>query len=187
MPKTAAKDDSALSLMETGSKKLIQQIEDNIKEVATQKLIPFYCRGDAIVKRIKSLMEASRKEIILRRDEGQAAGDEGQHRLFTFDGLSLQVQSKGGKRLNVDKAEKRLKKLGIYEECVDLTISEGVENLSKFLRKHRAELKEFGIVVTPVLNEEKIDSLAKLNKIGLEDVAYMYEDKGISYSLVPVK
>jgi hypothetical protein len=92
---------------------------DHAEMISTRPLNIFYVKADLISKAIEELKKKSRGVIIGRRDEGETAGDQGQHREFRYSTpegeVTLTIQRRQAWTPDVKRLELLLKTKGLWQ------------------------------------------------------------------------
>jgi hypothetical protein len=169
--------------VESTPQELIRQIDADASLVPTRSLVPFYVQGHKIVAQINALLDKAKAELKARRDEGKPYGMEGEHRKLQFGDFSVQVESRKKWTLDPVLAAEYLKKRGLWEDACNLVIESGVEELQQFLAKNKKFVRESGLQVTEVLNEDKVQALVQLKKIPLADFESLIRKGEPTYAL----
>lgn len=185
MPKPTASEAPVLALEES-STTLIAQIESNAALVPTEKLIPFYVHGDVISKRLKDLAGKVRAAILDRLSEGQVHGKEGKSRKFVIGGCEVVAEYRQSVPIIHEKAEELLRKKKLWGDAINLEIEGGGAELQKFLRKHRTALKEAGVVLREVMDEDKVKAMAEAGFITPDELKSILDlEHPPTYALKP--
>lgn len=119
--------------------------------IPTKPLNVFYVMADSIEKAIKDLKEKCRPVIIGRRNEGEPAGDKGQHRQFCYTTpqgeVTLTVQERITQRPDPEKLETLLKEKSLWE--IAQTTSLDLEKVEGLRLAGMLTAEELASVSTP--------------------------------------
>jgi len=174
-------------------KQLIELVDaGQIANIPTNRLAPLYIVLDALNKRIVKLLEKIKDKdlknsgLIQRRTEGQAAGDRGQHRVFSYPGLGeLTIQEKRSWQPDPQKLQALLKEKKLWDTATNVIVTTSGDAFQKFLRKHRTELEQMGLELEYVVDMEKVDGLCKAKLITEEELESILNKPDPTYALLP--
>lgn len=189
-PATAAVEETAIIAI-SEKESVITRIRTNITKVKLPELLKVFVQGDAVVKQVSAVKELVRVELIARRDLGAPCGKGNRSRVLSLDpadpkATAVTIQARNKDSMNHPKIMELLRTKDMLEDGTDFVITSTAnsDSFQKFLKKHRADLKEFGLVAEHVVNETKVQALVTLKRISDEELLTCIDVKPFEYAVV---
>lgn len=184
--------EKALVLPDTSSRQLVEDITKDPSRFADETLGVVFSSVHTVQGRMTKFLEVIKTEFKRRRQSWETCGDRNQHRKLEvkteYGDVTVECQTREGKlTLNVVAAEEFLRKKKLWDDVYDLVIESGADELQKFLKKNRKEVKQMGLEVREVLNEDKLAALVTQQKITPLEFKELHTQADPTYAITLAK